>query len=70
MSSVDLLPCPFCGGKAAIERPGTARQSCIVACEDCGCRLETGEVWNMGERWNTRTPALMPVYGSREVEEK
>jgi Lar family restriction alleviation protein len=49
-----LLPCPFCGGEAKIERVGTARQSCIIACQECGCRLETGEVWTMGEQWNTR----------------
>ena len=49
-----LLPCPFCGGKAAIERHGTMRQSCIIACEDCSCRLETGEVFDMGRAWNTR----------------
>lgn len=53
-----LLPCPFCGGKAAVERQGTARQSSIIACEDCGGRLETGEIWSIGDRWNTRTPAL------------
>lgn len=49
-----LLPCPFCGGKAAIEQHGTMRQSCIIACEDCSCRLETGEVFDMGRAWNTR----------------
>lgn len=49
-----LLPCPFCGGDAAFERKGTHRQSCIVACRECGCRLETGEVWNSGNDWNTR----------------
>lgn len=54
----DLLPCPFCGGKAAYERMGTARQSCIVSCESCACTLETGEVWSCGQRWNQRHPAV------------
>lgn len=49
-----LAPCPFCGGKAFYVRVGTARVSCIIACDDCNCRLETGEVWDCGKRWNTR----------------
>jgi Lar family restriction alleviation protein len=49
-----LKPCPFCGGKAVVERVGTARQTTIITCDGCGCRLETGEIWSIGERWNTR----------------
>ena len=51
-----LLPCPFCGGEAEVERSGTNRRSHIIACTDCGCRLETGETWNAGSAWNTRQP--------------
>jgi hypothetical protein len=54
--AVDLLPCPFCGSEAEIERLGNHRQSTIYACTDCGCSLETGEEWGHGRRWNTRTP--------------
>ncbi|MDX2059964.1 MAG: Lar family restriction alleviation protein [Gemmatimonadales bacterium] len=50
-----LKPCPFCGGDANMVREGTRRQSCIIECEDCGARLETGEEHDRsGERWNTR----------------
>ena len=49
-----LAPCPFCGGCAEFVRKGSKRQSCIVECKDCGCRLETNEVWNSGKAWNTR----------------
>lgn len=51
-----LLPCPFCGGEAEVERVGDYRQSHIIACTECGCRLETGEdaEWNRGNAWNTR----------------
>jgi hypothetical protein len=53
-----LLPCPFCGGPAIFERAGNARQSCIIKCDDCGCKLETNEVFHQGTAWNTRaTPA-------------
>jgi len=49
-----LLPCPFCGGRAAFERIGDRRKSTIVACDDCGCTLENGEEWDHGRGWNTR----------------
>ena len=50
-----LLPCPFCGGEAEFERMGTPRQSCIVACTDCGGRLETSEAGAAcGSQWNDR----------------
>ena len=53
-----LKSCPFCGGKANIDRYGTPRVSTQYSCEDCGCNLETSEEWNHGDRWNTR--ALTP----------
>lgn len=49
-----LKPCPFCGSKAEIERLGTPRQSTIYSCDECGCRLETGEEWAHGTLWNAR----------------
>ena len=50
-----LKPCPFCGGEAEFERTGTPRQSCIVTCTECGCRLESGETGELsGISWNTR----------------
>lgn len=50
-----LLQCPFCGEEAYFERHGTNRQSCIVACESCGCNMETGETGhNCGGMWNSR----------------
>ena len=51
---MELLPCPFCGGDAYIERVGNRRQSTIYECGSCGCRLETGEEFNHGKRWNER----------------
>jgi len=50
-----LKPCPFCGGEAEFEREGTSRQSCIVSCTECGCRLESNETHDSGDSWNTRT---------------
>ena len=51
---MELLPCPFCGGDAYIEQAGNRRQSTIYECGSCGCRLETGEEFNHGKRWNER----------------
>lgn len=53
--AIHLKPCPFCGGEGEFERYGNSRQSCIVACTNCGCRLETNESeWNSGSDWNRR----------------
>jgi Lar family restriction alleviation protein len=50
-----LLPCPFCGGEAEFERLGTGRQSCIVACVNCGARHESSdEDAHNGDSWNIR----------------
>lgn len=64
---VELKPCPFCGGKAEITQLGSMRQSTIVACEYCGCSLETGEVFNPGERWNERHSLAAPVGGWLDI---
>jgi len=51
----ELKPCPFCGGKSDFKRIGTSRTSCIIECEDCGCRLESNESYeNSGDQWNKR----------------
>ena len=44
MTMSELKVCPFCGGEAEIERHGTARASMIIACGQCGCRIESGNV--------------------------
>jgi Lar family restriction alleviation protein len=54
MNINELKPCPFCGGKAEFERVGTQRESCIVTCEDCGGRHESGDTWDSGSSWNRR----------------
>lgn len=76
---IELRPCPFCGGGAVIEQVGSTRQSTIYACEDCSCRLETGEVFKIGTRWNSRhdgaaTPLTLAgqiaaVYGNLDAED-
>ena len=53
-----LKPCPFCGGKSEIERRGSARVSLIILCKNCGCTVESGDVYGMtpveNYKWNAR----------------
>lgn len=58
--SIPLLPCPFCGYEAEIERLGDGRRSTIYACTSCSCSLETGEEWDHGRDWNRRA-AVSPL---------
>jgi Lar family restriction alleviation protein len=58
----ELLHCPFCGGSANFEQKGTPRVSCIVACDDCGARLESGDTGsNCGAAWNRRAAGWISV---------
>jgi len=50
---VVLKPCPFCGGEAEVQQDGNRRQSCIVACTECGCTLGSNEN-GYGYHWNMR----------------
>lgn len=58
MSAPELKPCPFCGGEAEVEQKGSNRRSHIIRCQDCNCSLETGETWNAGAQWNTRSDTV------------
>ena len=61
MCRLELRPCPFCGGAAGFERCGDRRQSCIVACSECGARHESGDTCERsGSSWNTR-PGWKPI---------
>lgn len=55
-TNTTLAPCPFCGHDAPeFERKGTGRQSCIVACGNCGCRHESSDEGDLsGSSWNSR----------------
>lgn len=58
----ELLPCPFCGGEAEIERHGCTKFLTVYRCQDCGCSLETSETFNHGREWNARAvPAADPL---------
>ena len=51
---MELKPCPFCGSiDIDVERKGTSKVSCIIACADCGCTLESNEI-GYGYHWNRR----------------
>ena len=56
--STELKPCPFCGGKPEIERRGTQSASMVIACTECGGRMESGDVCGLTDpehwHWNMR----------------
>lgn len=57
-----LAPCPFCGGDAEIVQPGTPRQTCVVACTDCGAQHESSdEGERSGTSWNRRASQRPPA---------
>lgn len=52
---MNLEPCPFCDhSEAEIERVGNGRQSNIVVCANCGCKLESNETFDHGSDWNNQ----------------
>lgn len=63
-----LLPCPFCGGEAEIERIGDHSRSTIYGCTDCGASLETGEEWDHGRMWNQRASVESELLKSLQAE--
>jgi len=68
----ELKPCPFCGGTAEIVRKGTARQSMVIACEDCGGGTESGEVYGLTapENWLWNRRPVTVSEGEAEVLEQ
>lgn len=66
--SIELLPCPFCGGEAEIQRLGDHRRSTQYACTMCGAYLETGEEWGHGADWNKRANLDTELLASMKAE--
>ncbi len=54
---IKLLPCPFCGGKAAIQL-GVIREvhTVDVVCQDCSGAILAFCEDDAIANWNTRTP--------------
>ena len=65
-----LLPCPFCGEeKPQMVRIGTHRQSCQIACGNCGASHESSDEGEQsGSSWNTRAVIAQPVQPSAYAE--
>lgn len=55
-TDVELLPCPFCGGKAEAKKPDTSYEFTLIKCQECD--VKTGECIDFAdaaEAWNCRT---------------
>jgi len=48
----ELLPCPFCGGKAKDNRD--LQNWGDIFCTKCGCHMLTGDIGSATSQWNTR----------------
>jgi hypothetical protein len=66
--STELLPCPFCGGEAEIERYGDSRSTTKYCCTACCAFLETGEEWDHGADWNKRANLDTELLASMKAE--
>ena len=49
---VELLPCPFCGGKAEIRKT-VMKLSCVV-CSKCFARTSVNVIEKAVKEWNSR----------------
>lgn len=56
MSKIELKPCPFCGGKAAVINSGVMIGQVYIACRDCYANTKSDStVEKAMEAWNRRT---------------
>ena len=66
--SVELKPCPFCGGEAEFETYGDT--ACAVTCRKCRCGTPTVSL-NDGERaveaWNRRAERTCHYVYDKEI---
>ena len=59
-TDIELLPCPFCGGKALVSPDEDYRNRWSVYCGECGMGDDSykAAAW-AAEDWNRRDPALL-----------
>ena len=57
-TEAELLPCPFCGDEAEIQVRGTKNNSMVIACLNCGARVESPDIYGVTDpkyyHWNMR----------------
>lgn len=53
--NIELLPCPFCGGKATVERSAECYEEYEVCCDECGAKAAWDNDKDSAVKlWNTR----------------
>lgn len=66
-TDADLLPCPFCGGKAEAKKPDPSYEFTLIKCQECDAQTdERIDFADAAEAWNRRAPAA-PVPQSESV---
>lgn len=58
-SKAQLLPCPFCGGKAEAKKPDASYEFTLIKCQECDAQTdERIDFADAAEAWNRRAPSL------------
>ena len=57
-TEAELLPCPFCGGKAEAKKPDMSYEFTLIKCQECDAQTDEGvDFDDAAEAWNRRAPA-------------
>ena len=53
--TIELKPCPFCGGEAFFQSSGNGKYNWLVKCQQCCAQTYNGETKSVAARyWNFR----------------
>lgn len=58
-TDAELLPCPFCGGRAEAKKPDMSYEFTFIKCQECDAQTYEGvDFEDAAEAWNRRAPAV------------
>lgn len=67
-TDAELLPCPFCGGKAEAKKPDMSYEFTLIKCQECDAQSdERIDLEDAAEAWNRRAPAAPVPQGWKLV---
>lgn len=70
-TDAELLPCPFCGGKAEAKKPDMSYEFTLIKCQECDAQTDEGvDFEDAAEAWNRRAPSASVPQGWKLVPEE